>query len=141
MTSQCLFKFSIILHIIAMTHNSSANFKVIHFLLWAKGSHQSSNFDTFECSGENLSNSLCQSWNDKLIPLQILYPFSVLWKITPLYFFSSKNIYFAQRRLLKWKILRLSSAQVKIHQIPHVNFETTSQFLFKFCIILHCHDR
>ena len=25
-------------------------------------------------------------------------------------------------------------------QIPHVNFEMTSQFLFKFCVILHCHD-
>ena len=25
-------------------------------------------------------------------------------------------------------------------KIPHVNFELTSQFLFKFCIILHCHD-
>ena len=32
------------------------------------------------------------------------------------------------------------SARVKICQIPHVNFELTSQFLFKFCIILHCHD-
>ena len=44
---------------IVMTHNSSANFKVIPFLLWTKGSHQSPNFDTFECSGENLSNSSC----------------------------------------------------------------------------------
>ena len=41
---------------------------------------------------------------------------------------------------LKCKFLRFSSAQVKIHQIPHVNFKLTSQFLFKFCIILHCHD-
>ena len=41
---------------------------------------------------------------------------------------------------LKCKCLRFSSAQVKICQIPYVNFELTSQFLFKFCIILHCHD-
>ena len=36
--------------------------------------------------------------------------------------------------------MRLFSARIKICQILHVNFETTSQFLFKFCIILHCHD-
>ena len=40
----------------------------------------------------------------------------------------------------KWKFLKLSSAQVKICQIPHVNLETASQFFFKFYIILHCHD-
>ena len=34
---------------IVMTHNSSANFKVIPFLLWTKGSHQSPSFDTFKC--------------------------------------------------------------------------------------------
>ena len=62
-------------------------------------------FETFECSGQNLSNSLCQFWNDKSIPLQILYPSSVSWKITSLYFFSSKNIYFAQKKPIKMKIL------------------------------------
>ena len=48
-------------------------------------------FETFECSGQNLSNSLCQFWNNKLIPLKILYPPSVSWKITPLYLFSSNS--------------------------------------------------
>ena len=61
-------------------------------------------FETFECSGQNLSNSLCQFWNNKSIPLQILYPTSVSWKITPLYFFSSNNIYFAQKEHIKMKI-------------------------------------
>ena len=60
-------------------------------------------FETFECSVQNVSNSLCQSWNDKSIPLQILYPSSVSWKITPLYF-SSNKIYFAQKELIKMKI-------------------------------------
>ena len=60
-------------------------------------------FETFECSGQNLSNSLCQFWNDKRIPLQILHPSSVSWKITPLYFFSSNNIYFAQKKPIKVK--------------------------------------
>ena len=61
-------------------------------------------FETFDCSGQNLSNSLCQFWNDKSIPLQILYPSSVSWKITPLYFFSSNNIYFPQKEHIKMKI-------------------------------------
>ena len=61
-------------------------------------------FETFKCSGQNLSNSLCQFWNDKSIPLQILYPSSVSWKITPLYFFSSNNIYFGQKEPIKVNI-------------------------------------
>ena len=60
--------------------------------------------ETFGCSGQNFSNSLCQFWNDKSIPVQILYPSSVSWKITPLYFFSSNNIYFAQKEPIKVKI-------------------------------------
>ena len=61
-------------------------------------------FETFERSGQNLSNSLRQFWNDESIPLQILYPSSVSWKITPLYFFSLNNIYFAQKEHIKMKI-------------------------------------
>ena len=89
---------------IVMTHNSSVNFKVIHFLLCAKGSHQSSNFDTFECSGENLPNSSCHFLSNKSVFPQIFHRFSMSWKISPLYFFSSNNIYFAQKELIKVKI-------------------------------------
>ena len=64
-------------------------------------------FETFECSGQILSNSLCQFWNDKSIPLQILYLFSVSWKIIPLYFFSSKNIYFPQKEPIKMNIFQI----------------------------------
>ena len=65
-------------------------------------------FWDFECSGQILSNSVCQFWNNKLIPLQILYPSSVLWKIIPLYFFISNNIYFAQKELIKITIFKTS---------------------------------
>ena len=61
-------------------------------------------FETFELSGQNLSNSLCQFWNGKSIPPQILYSSSFSWKITPLYFFNSNNIYFAQKEPSKMKI-------------------------------------
>ena len=56
-------------------------------------------------------------------------------------FFSSNNIYFAQKEPLKGKFLRPPSAQVKLCQIPLVNFETTCRFLSKFCITLQCHER
>ena len=52
--------------------NISVNFKLILFLLWIKGSHQSPNSETFECSGENLPNSSCHFPNQKLVFLQIL---------------------------------------------------------------------
>ena len=56
--------------------------------------------------------------------------------------FLAQTIYtLLKGRLLKGKFLRLSSAQVKICQIPYVNLEMTSQFLFKFCVIFHYHDR
>ena len=84
-----------------MTHNFSVSFKVIHFLLWTKGTHQSSNFDTFECSGVNSS---CHFPSNKSVFLQILHHSSMSWKITPLYFFSSNNIYFAQKEPIKMKI-------------------------------------
>ena len=61
-------------------------------------------FETFECSGQILWNSWCQFWNDKLIPLKISYRSSVSWKTIPLYFFSSSNVYFAQKEPIKKKI-------------------------------------
>ena len=71
MTSQFLFKHFASFFMV-MTHNSSVNFKLIHFLLWKKGSHQSPNFDIFHCSGENLPNSSCHFSNHKSVFLQIL---------------------------------------------------------------------
>ena len=98
-------------------------------------------FETFECSGQNLSNSLCQFLN-KSIPLQILYPNSVLWKIIPLYFFSSNNMYFTQNGFSKVKSFEtFTCLGQNLSNSWHVNFEMASQFLFKFCIILYCHDR
>ena len=89
---------------IVMTHNSTVNLELIHFLLWTKGSYQSSNFDTFECSSENLQNSSCHFPRNKSVFLQILHHSSMSWKITPLYFFSSSNTYFAQKEPIKLKI-------------------------------------
>ena len=126
---------------IVMTHKSSVNFKLIHFLLWTKGSHQSPNFQAFVCSGKNLPNSSCHFPNQKLFFLQILHHSSVSWKITPLYIFSLKIIYFAQKEHIKVKILETFKCLGQNSSNPYVNFETTSQFLFKFCITLQSHER
>ena len=80
---------------IFMTHNYSVNFKPIHFLLGIKVSHQSPNFETFKCSGENLHNSFYHFLNYNSVFLKTLNHSLVSLKITPLYFFNSKNIYFA----------------------------------------------
>ena len=93
-------------------------------------------FETFKSLGQNLSLFLCKFWNDESIPLQILYPTYVSWKITPLYFFSSKNIYFSQKEPIKMKIFQISSAQVKFCQIPYVNLQpwvNSSTNLVSFC--------
>ena len=51
-----------------------------------------------------MSNSLCQFWNNKSIPPQILYSSLVSWKIAPLYLFSSSNIYSSQKEPIKVNI-------------------------------------
>ena len=67
--------------LIVMTHNSPENFKLIYFLLLIKVFYQSPNFETFECSVENLSNSTCHFWKRKSVFLQILYQSSVFcWR-------------------------------------------------------------
>ena len=74
-----------------MKDNSSVLF--LAQTMYAQKEHiQTKIFETFKCVGQILSNSFCQFWNDASIPLKILYPSSVSWKITPLYFFSSNNI-------------------------------------------------
>ena len=93
------------LFFIVMTHNSSISFKVTPFLLWAKRSHQSLNFDTFKCSGENLPNFSSLFSNHKSAFLQNLHNSSVSWKITPLYFCSSNNIYFGHKEPIKTNFL------------------------------------
>ena len=87
-----------------MTRNSSVNFKLIHFLLWIKGYHQSTNFETFEYSGKNLPNSSCQFPNYRSVFLQILHHFSLSWSLTSLYCFSSKITYFVQKEPIKVQI-------------------------------------
>ena len=128
-------------------HHSSMSWKITPFYFFSSNNIYFAQkepikvkiFETFECSGQNLSNSFCQFWNDKSILLQTLHPSSVSWKITPLYFFSSNNLYFSQKERIKVKILRLLTAQFKICQVPYASFEvndsTPANFTSLFSLI------
>ena len=63
-----------------------------------------------------------QFWNNEPIPLQILYPSSVSWKITPPYFFSPNNIYFANKERIKVKIFETFEHSSQNFQISYANF-------------------
>ena len=121
---------------IAMTHNSCENFKVIRFLLWTERSHQSPNFDTFKCSGENVPNFSCDSSNHKSVFLQNLHNSSVSWKITPMYFCSSNIIYFGHNESIKTNSFECSGQNLLSSSCQFWN----TKFLFKFWIFLHCHN-
>ena len=53
----------------------------MHFLLWTKGSHEKTNFDTFKCCEDNLTNSSSDFPNQKSVFLQILRDASLSWNI------------------------------------------------------------
>ena len=97
-------------------------------------------FETFECSSQNSSISLCQFWSGKSIPFQILYPYSILWKITPLHFFSSKNIYLVKKEHIKMKILwdfQVLGSKFFKFLISTLKWQANSSSNF---VILHFHD-
>ena len=60
--------------------------------------------------------------------------------ITHLYFLNSNIIYFGQKQPIKVQIFKISECLGQNLVILHVIIELTGQFLFKFSIILHCHN-
>ena len=117
-----------------ITHNFSEIYKLKQYIFWTKRAHQCAILATFRCSNQSSPNF---SWSGFI---QFLHHCSVSWKITSLYFLAQTA--YTLDKIAHWsEILRLLSAWVKIHQIPHVIFETTSQFFFNFCITLQCHGR
>ena len=79
-------------------------------------------------------------FNFSIFFIQVLRHYSVSWKITNQYFFRFDLFPLDKKSPLKWNFWTLSG-WVKIHQIPHVIFETKSQLFFKLCITLKCHER
>ena len=108
--------------------NSSVFFYLKHYLLSTKVAHQSANLQTFQWLRQCLPNTSRHFSNKKS------------WKIILLYSFSWNFMCYWQKYHIKVQISRLVTASIKIHQIAHVIFETKSQFFFKCCITLHCHE-
>ena len=73
-------------------------------------------------------------------PSNVALIFSAIKQNSPILFLAQTLYTLFKKSPLKCNFLRFLNAQVKIRQIPHVNFELTSRFLFKFCIILQCLD-
>ena len=84
-------------------------------------------------------HAIFEATRSEFIPM--LHYCSVSWKITPLCFFSLNLIYFEQKEPIEVTFSDIMSVCVKIYQISLLIFETTSQFFFKLCITLHCHER
>ena len=88
-------------------------------------------FETFKCSGQNSSNSSCQFWNDKSIPIQILYNSSFSWHITPLWILSSYVFYFGLKdfQVLWWKFAVFLMSFSKPQVIFSSNFVSLASFM------------
>ena len=119
-----------------MTHTTYDIFQLEHYMLWKKRAHQSTIFQTFECSNESSLIASCQFWNRKAS----VYPnFASLFSVMKLLSISvAQTLYTLDKK--SPKIFRLLSDLVKIHQIPHVIIETSSQFFFRICNTLQCHE-
>ena len=120
---------------IVMTHNSSVDFKLILFLLWIKGSHHYPNFETLNCSGENLLYSSCHFPNHKSVFLQILHHPSVSRKTTPLYFFRSNIKYFAKKEQMKAHVLETCECSGEIFPNSCNFWNNRSVFFSNFALI------
>ena len=71
---------------IVMTHNSSVNFKLMHFLLSIKGSYQSPNFEIFQVLWWIFDIFLLSFSKPQTSFFKLCHHSSVSWKITPLDF-------------------------------------------------------
>ena len=109
-------------------------------MLLTKRSHQSTIFQTFQCSNKRSPITSCHFWNLKV---RVCSHFTSMLSVKKdnSYVFFSLNIIVWTSKAHRSDIFRLLSGCVKIHQIYHVINEITSQFFFKLCITLPCHER
>ena len=103
-----------------------------------KGTHQ---VQIFRLSTARMkSNKIpCHFSSHKSVFTYIWHHLSVSSKITPLYFFISSLYTLYKKSPSRWDFQTFD--WVKIYQIPHVMFETASQFFFKLCITVQYHQR
>ena len=90
---------------------------------------------TFKCSGENLPNSSC-----RFLETQVSFPSNFVSILSAIKHNSSVFFFAQTYNLVKISILTFSSVLMKICQIAHIIFQTTSQFFFKFYMTRQCHE-
>ena len=129
-----LFLFCFVFFVI--THNSSVNFKLIYFLLWIKGSHQSPNFETFKYSCEIFPFSSCHFPIRKSVFPQILHYSLVSWKITPLYFLG-QTLYNLHKRNQFWEFRVLRPKFTKFLSFLKQQRSYYSNFASTFSVMRH----
>ena len=127
-----------------MTQNSSEIVLLKHYMIWTKRTHQCTIFRFLGAlmKVHPIPHVIFETTRaSKIIYLAIIWHHcSVSFKITPLYFFSS-NLIIWTKTAHQSEVFEFLSNWVKIHPISQVIFETTSQFFFKFCITLQCHEK
>ena len=119
-----------------ITNNSSLNFQLMHFILLTKGSHESTNFDTFKCSGKNLPKSSCHFQTTN----QFFFKFCIIPQCNEkklLCTFLGQKLYTLQKRdQSKCTFLGFLSARIRFHQIlvilkPQLGFSSSFTSLFR----------
>ena len=99
------------------------------------------NFSDFEYSIESSPNSSGHFLNKKVSVYSNLASLFSVMKDNSSVFFQLQPQILWTKITHRSEIFGLLSGWVKIYKIPHVIFETTSQFFFKLCITLQCHER
>ena len=105
-------------------------------MLWTKRGHQRTIFHIFESSNESSPNSSCHFWNNKVMVYSSFASLFSVMKDNSSVFLSLKPCILWTKRAYQKEIFRLLSGWVKIHQIPHVIFETTRSWFIQ--VLHHC---
>ena len=118
---------------IFMTHNSPADFKLIHFLLWINEFYQSSIFATFK-------QALVKIYKIPRIIFESTNQYSVLWNITPLFSFSSKIVYCGQNQPIKVQSFGIFDFSGQNSSNSSCQFWTAKSIPNHFLHHFPCHD-
>ena len=109
-----------------MKHNSSVLFWLKHNILSTKVVHQSAHFQTCHCFHYNSPNSSCHFLERRVsCSSNFASLFSVMRYNSSVLFHQNICMLWANDPI-KVQIFRLSTARMKINQIPYVIFQATS---------------
>ena len=116
-------------------------FKLKDYVLCSKEAHESANFWYFQVLRSKFVKFLMSFLKPQVsFPSDVASIFSSIKQNFLILFLAQRSCTLTKRSPLNYKFLRFSSAWVKIRQIPHVIFESTSQFSFRCCINIQCHQ-